>query len=108
MAIVEMQKISICALQKHRKEILEFLQRTGAMELIREDVNEGFETVDTSQDRSNFEKIADSFDHILELLKQYAPAKSSGLGLEKKLITRSEQKEVVKKVSEYYSQAKNK
>ena len=106
MAIVEMQKISICALQKHRKEILEFLQRTGAMELIREDVNEGFETVDTSQDRSNFEKIADSFDHILELLKQYAPAKSSGLGLEKKQITRSEQKEVVKKVSEYYSQAK--
>ena len=79
MAILEMQKLSIYAMKEHRKEILEFLQRTGAMELIRENVEDGFEVMDTSQDRTKYEKIADSFDHVLELFKLYAPEKKSGL-----------------------------
>ena len=45
MAILEMQKLSIYAMKEHRKEILEFLQRTGAMELIRENVEDGFEVM---------------------------------------------------------------
>ena len=101
-----MQKLSIYAMKEHRKEILEFLQRTGAMELIRENVEDGFEVMDTSQDRTKYEKIADSFDHVLELFKLYAPEKKAGLGLEKKQVTREQQKEVIKKVSDYYSDTK--
>ena len=101
MAILEMQKLSVYALKKHRKEVLEFLQRTGAMELILGE-SEEYQTMDTSQDRTKFEKIADAFDHILEMIP-----KSSGLGLEKPLVKRSEQKEVIEHVSEYYSHTKS-
>ena len=101
MAILEMQKISVYALKKHRKEVLEFLQRTGAMELILNDTDE-FQKMDTSQDRVKFEKIADAFDHVLEMIP-----KSSGLGLEKPLVTRKEQKEVVDHISEYYGHTKS-
>ena len=100
MAILEMQKLSVYALKKHRKEVLEFLQRTGAMELILGE-SEEYQTMDTSQDRTKYEKIADAFDHILEMIP-----KSSGLGLEKPLVKRSEQKEVIEHVSEYYSHTK--
>ena len=96
-----MQKLSVYALKKHRKEVLEFLQRTGAMELILGE-SEEYQTMDTSQDRTKFEKIADAFDHILEMIP-----KSSGLGLEKPLVKRSEQKEVIEHVSEYYSHTKS-
>lgn len=67
-----MQKLSVYALKQHRKEVLEFLQRTGAMELILGD-SEEYQTMDTSQDRTKFEKIADAFDHVLEMIP-----KSSG------------------------------
>ena len=96
-----MQKLSVYALNQHRKEVLEFLQRTGAMELILGD-SEEYQTMDTSQDRTKFEKIADAFDHVLEMIP-----KSSGLGLEKPLVKRSEQKEVIEHVSEYYSHTKS-
>ena len=96
-----MQKLSVYALKKHRKEVLEFLQRTGAMELILGD-SEEYQTMDTSQDRTKYEKIADAFDHVLEMIP-----KSSGLGLEKPLVKRSEQKEVIEHVSEYYSHTKS-
>jgi Archaeal/vacuolar-type H+-ATPase subunit I len=96
-----MQKISVYALKKHRKEVLEFLQRTGAMELILNDTDE-LQKMDTSQDRIKFEKIADAFDHVLEMIP-----KSSGLGLEKPLVTRKEQKEVVDHISEYYGHTKS-
>lgn len=96
-----MQKLSVYALKQHRKEVLEFLQRTGAMELILGD-SEEYQTMDTSQDRTKFEKIADAFDHVLEMIP-----KSSGLGLEKPLVKRSEQKEVIEHVSEYYSHTKS-
>ena len=96
-----MQKLSVYALKKHRKEVLEFLQRTGAMELILGE-SEEYQTMDTSQDRTKYEKIADAFDHILEMIP-----KSSGLGLEKPLVKRSEQKEVIEHVSEYYSHTKS-
>ena len=46
MAILEMQKLSVYALKQHRKEVLEFLQRTGAMELILSD-SEEYQTMDT-------------------------------------------------------------
>ena len=97
-----MQKLSIYALKKHRKEILEFLQRTGAMELIPDDKDDGFNRLDTSQDRIKFEKMADAFDYALSLLP-----KPGGLGLEKPQITAAEQKDVINHISEYYSHVKS-
>ena len=33
MAVLEMQKICICALKKERKPIIEYIQRSGAVEI---------------------------------------------------------------------------
>lgn len=52
MAVLQMQKISICALKKNRKAILETLQFQGAMEMITQDLEtEEFETLDVTGQR---------------------------------------------------------
>jgi V/A-type H+-transporting ATPase subunit I len=37
MAVLQMQRISICALNKNRKQGLESLQRSGTVEILRPD-----------------------------------------------------------------------
>ena len=52
MAVLQMQRVSICALKKDRKAILEKLQSMGIMEInhmIEDD--EGFERMDTMNAR---------------------------------------------------------
>ena len=57
MAIVQMQRINICALKKNRKAILERLQELGAMEVdIRLEDEELCEKQDVSSSRSTFER----------------------------------------------------
>ena len=53
MAIVQMQRINICALKKNRKAILERLQELGAMEIdIQLDIDlHGSQFLQTFQDR---------------------------------------------------------
>lgn len=78
MAVLQMQRISICALKKNRKAILEKLQSMGVMEInqiLGED--DAFHTMDTTNARSNFEKAAASVDRALEVLQIYAPEKKS-------------------------------
>lgn len=105
MAIVEMQKLSVCGVKKNRKQILEFLQRTGAMEVnVSETAAERFEKMDTGAERMQFEKIAESFDQALELLKKYAEPEKTGLSLEKKVISRADYDEVVKNRNKYYDE----
>ena len=36
MAVLQMQRITICALKKDRKQLLEFLQRKGVVEITNE------------------------------------------------------------------------
>jgi V/A-type H+-transporting ATPase subunit I len=78
MAVLQMQRMSICALKKNRKAILEKLQSMGVMEIsnvLEED--EDFRRMDTGNSRSSFEKAAATADRALELLDEYAPVKKS-------------------------------
>ncbi|MDO4477444.1 MAG: V-type ATP synthase subunit I [Lachnospiraceae bacterium] len=76
MAVVEMQKLSVCALRKNRKAILEALQRMGVMEIETHAVQEeGLEVMDTAASRTSFLKCVERLDSALDLLKSYAPEK---------------------------------
>ena len=74
MAVLQMQRMSICALKKDRKAILEKLQSMGVMEInhvLEED--EHFRRMDTGNARMSFDKAAASADQALDILQQYAP-----------------------------------
>ncbi len=90
MAVLRMQRITICALKKDRKAILETLQHFGTLEVdhvIEED--QDFRKMDTAGQRMGFEKAAAAADQALDILDRYAPEKKSMLAsLEgKKLIS---------------------
>ena len=74
MAIVKMQKISICAHKSNRKAVLETLQSMGVMQLATEELDDQeLMRMDTAEARSNFLKNADLADQALAVLNQYAP-----------------------------------
>lgn len=112
MSVLKMQRISICALKKDRKAILEKLQSLGVLEVnhvIGEDSD--FKKMDTAGQRQGFEKAAASADQALEILEKYAPEKKSVFAsLEgKKLITaqmeaevRDERRELLKAARQIY------
>ncbi|MEE1086438.1 MAG: V-type ATP synthase subunit I [Schaedlerella sp.] len=77
MAVLQMQRISICALKKNRKAILETVQNLGVMEvnqIIEEDAD--FHKMDTTNARISFDKAAALADKALEILQIYAPVKA--------------------------------
>lgn len=97
MAVLKMQRISICALKKDRKAILEKLQRLGVLEVAQvAEEDELFQKMDTSSQRMQFEKAAASADQALEILEKYVPEKKSMLAsLEgKQLIEPEKEKQV--------------
>ena len=66
MAVLKMQRISICALKKDRKAILEKLQSMGVLEvnhILEED--EDFHKMDTVGKKQGFEKAASAVDQSL-------------------------------------------
>ncbi len=80
MAVLQMQRINICALKKDRKQILEILQRRGVVEPCDLKTDDAlFEQVDTSQQQAQFEKNASAARQALEILDTYAPVKTSML-----------------------------
>lgn len=81
MAVLQMQRISICALKKNRKAILEKLQALGVMEInhVIDDDDEDFQKMDTANAKMSFDKAAASADRAVELLQVYAPKKQSML-----------------------------
>lgn len=80
MAVLQMQRISICALKKNRKAILERLQELGAMEIdIQLEDDSGYVKMDVSNSKATFEKQAQVADRALEILQQYAPEKTGML-----------------------------
>lgn len=98
MAVLQMQRISICALKKDRKAILEKLQSMGVIEMnqiVSED--EGFEKMDTMNARLSFEKKAQLTENALAVLETYVPEKHSLLSsLEgKRLIGESEFEQMI-------------
>lgn len=80
MAVLQMQRISICALKKNRKAILERLQELGAMEIdIQLEDDSGYVKMDVSNSKATFEKQAQTADRALEILQQYVPEKTGML-----------------------------
>ena len=80
MAVLQMQRISICALKKDRKAILERLQSLGIMEVSHvAEEDEDFQRMDTAQSKASFDKAAIAADQALEILQQYVPVKQSML-----------------------------
>ncbi|NTV78859.1 MAG: V-type ATP synthase subunit I, partial [Clostridiales bacterium] len=73
MAVLQMQHISIFALKKDRKQILELLQRLGVIE-IKDGKNEDvlFQKNDLSNSKSIFEKNVSITKNALEILDIYA------------------------------------
>ena len=109
MAVLQMQRVSICALKKDRKAILEKLQRMGVMEInhiLEED--EDFRRMDTANARSSFEKAAASADQALNLLQHYAPVKQSLLSslAGKDLIEKEKYQSVIEDREELQKKAK--
>ena len=77
MAVVEMQKISICAHRSNRKAILETLQSLGMMQIVTDDLDDPeLLKMDTADARARFEKNADLADQALSILDMYVPEKS--------------------------------
>ena len=73
-----MQRISICALKKDRKAILEKLQSLGTLEVDHIlDEDEDFHRMDTVGQKQGFEKAAASVDQALDILERYVPEEKS-------------------------------
>jgi V/A-type H+-transporting ATPase subunit I len=71
MAVVEMKKLSVCALKRHRKDILEALQSMGAMEIRINDIDdEDLHNMETDSSRKQFDKTADAFDKALKAISE--------------------------------------
>ena len=79
MAVMQMDRICVCALKKDRKQLLEFLQRQGSVELSRVEPDDRFASMDTASSRALFEKNARTAASALEILNRYCPAPSSPL-----------------------------
>ena len=80
MAIVQMQRINICALKKNRKAILERLQELGAMEVnIQLEDDSLCDKQDVAGSRALFERRAQTADQALTILNAYAPEKKGML-----------------------------
>ena len=78
MAVMQMQRFSICALKKDRKAILEELQLLGVVEIdnsVIEDTE--MEKMNTAERRQIYEKHASLAEHALSVLQKYVPEKTS-------------------------------
>lgn len=98
MAVLQMQRFSICALKKDRKAILEKLQALGVMEIDNSVIeDESLQKMDTMESRQVFEKQAVMAEHALDVLQKYVPEKTSMLSsLEgKKLVNQWEYEKII-------------
>lgn len=80
MAVLRMQKVSICALKKDRKAILELLQAAGVVEIIPTAAEDSvFKKSETILSRQVFERNATTADQAMDVLDEYVPEKKSML-----------------------------
>ena len=84
MAVLQMQRISLCALKKDRKAILETLQRRGVVEIsdvALEENDNFFQKSDTVQAKQGFDRNVTLANQALDVLDTYAPVKTSMLSM---------------------------
>ena len=81
MAVLQMNKICICAVKKDRKRILEFLQRQGCVEVRDiEFTDDVFSKEDTSAACAILKKNSETAHDCITVLNKYCPQKSSFTG----------------------------
>lgn len=74
MAVLEMQKIELCAWKSRRRKILEFLQRRGSVQIEEAgEAEEYFRKKDTDSLRLKFEKRAEEAEEALKILELHVP-----------------------------------
>lgn len=97
MAVLQMQRISICAMKKNRKAILEELQSLGVLEIDAAELDPELETMDTMNARLIFEKNASLCDQAIEILDEFSKEKTSMLAslAGKPLIGRTQEEEAI-------------
>lgn len=82
MAVLQMQRINIYAPQKHRKAILEVLQRKGAVEIENLKLEDSvFSKEETAQKQAVFMKSSAAAGQAYAVLKEYFPEKKSPLSM---------------------------
>ncbi|MBH1942351.1 V-type ATP synthase subunit I [Mobilitalea sibirica] len=80
MAVLQMQRIFLCALKKERKQILELLQRRGVIEIEDMDNTDNvFQKMDVSVAKNGFEKTISVARDAVSILDTYVPEKKSML-----------------------------
>ena len=80
MAVVAMEKISVCALKTNRKAILETLQGLGVMQVVTDELDDPeLLKMDTAEAKARFDKNADLADQAVAILDKYAPLKKGML-----------------------------
>ena len=93
-----MQRISICAMKKNRKAILEELQSIGVLEIDAAELDPELKTMDTMNARLIFEKNASLCDQAIEILDEFSKEKQSMLAslAGKPLIGRKQEEEAIR------------
>ena len=106
MAVLQMQRISICAMKKNRKAILEELQSLGVLEIDAEELDPELKTMDTMNARLIFEKNASLCDQAIEILDEFSKEKGSMLAslAGKPLIGRKQEEEAIRDQEEILGQ----
>jgi V/A-type H+-transporting ATPase subunit I len=82
MAMLQMQRITIYALKKYRKPVLELIQRRGVIE-ISDTLPEDhiFKKTDMTNVKSSFDKNINAAKEAVEIIEKYAPAKKPLLSM---------------------------
>ncbi len=78
MAILDMKRIELLAMQSDRKALLEFIQQDGRIDISDMEDIDGLTKMDSSSTITNFEKWKQTGTQALEILNQYAPSKDGG------------------------------
>lgn len=80
MAVLQMQRITICALKRDRKQLLEYLQRRGVIEITNEiSEDEVFHKMDVNVAVSLLEKGKRNAEEAIRILNELVPVKKSML-----------------------------
>ena len=80
MAVMPMKRMTIIAMRRDRKQLLEFLQRQGTAEIDTDTEEDGrYKKIDVSAQKQIFEKNIRSMEDALEVLGKYEPEKSGRL-----------------------------
>ncbi|MGN8773116.1 V-type ATP synthase subunit I [Candidatus Weimeria sp. HCP3S3_B5] len=76
MAVMPMKRMTIIAMRRDRKQLLEFLQRQGTAEIDTDTEEDGrYKKIDVSAQKQIFEKNIHSMEDALEVLERFDPQK---------------------------------